>query len=349
MTQYRSRLLLRVCAPPMAGAIALSCGALPRERISDAQQGIVGGNAPPPGAWPAVGWLAEPGCSATLVAPSLVLYAAHCGIDLTSIWFGDRFLPEGPSAEGEVPIAYCEKHPSAGIGSGADIAFCELADALVGVPVLPIATACVRAQLTEGIETTLIGFGFDSPTGTGEGTKRVARAPLEHIDLELTIGNSETGTCDGDSGGPALVRIEEEWWLVGVLSSGRVGSCGAGFYTDASRHVGWLESASQRDLSPCFDNEGRWESTEQCRSAPIGRNGETLSDAGGRSRACGDGSTAETNTRSSRLDHQPSTRPTCSYSTLGATRRSSRMLALLMAVLVTCLKHRRQRQRDSTA
>src|SRR5690606_19373863 len=56
--------------------------------------------------------------------------------------------------------------------------------------------------------------------------------------------NPDTGTCRGDSGGPAYAREGGELRLLAILSSGFAGQCGVGWYTDYLRVLPWLEDAT---------------------------------------------------------------------------------------------------------
>ncbi len=68
-----------------------------------------------------------------------------------------------------------------------------------------------------------VGFGVtDDATGDGVGTKRTVSYPLHRIDAMLIYsGAPGQQTCDGDSGGPALMTTRQgSELLVAVVSDG---------------------------------------------------------------------------------------------------------------------------------
>jgi hypothetical protein len=136
------------------------------------------------------------------------------------------------------------------------------------------------------MEATLVGFGYDRAQEGRAGRKRVATAAIEEVGLELAIGNDTSGTCHGDSGGPALIRIRmgptsEDFRLLGVLSSGYAGTCGVGFYTEVARHVPWLERQTGADFSPCFSDSGTWQPTARCTTSGLSLDGTPVPDERG--------------------------------------------------------------------
>ncbi len=218
---------------------------------------IVGGRPVERGEFSGVVWL-DSGCTATLVHPMLVVYAAHCGIPTQGAWVGDKVELE-IDAEAElvhvVPnegqrilhVATCMSNPAASIGNGRDIAFCLLREPAVGVEPLSISERCERQNLSTGHPVTLVGFGFDSELEDPKtaGQKRVTSASITDVGVELQIGEADAGTCAGDSGGPALLRTRAGiHQVLGILSSGEPGRCGAGRYVDIRRWLHWLEEAT---------------------------------------------------------------------------------------------------------
>ena len=219
-------------------------------------------------------------CTGTLIHPELILYAGHCGTDIDTIWFGNRFHVD---LQGDQPVvtpegdyqslhpAHCEAHPDALLGVGADLAYCLLPEPVIGVPPIRPIAGCEREAIAVGTKTTLVGFGFEEFGGVMPGIKRSVEAQVSGYYFEFTIGDDGAGTCRGDSGGPALVDVSDDpsgarsdWRLLGVLSTGEQGRCGLGYYTDVARFLPWLELSSERDLTPCGDAMGTWRPTRDC-------------------------------------------------------------------------------------
>jgi len=273
--------------------------------VSRREEMLLGGKMVTQSAWPGVVWL-ESGCVATLVHPSILLYAGHCGEDNTRAWFGNSLdidvdvdsevlTLRNPSRYEHVDIERCRVHPESAIGRGTDFAYCELAEPMDDVVSIPPAVGCERESAAPGTSVTILGFGFASQDDDTAGAKRVGQAEVVGIGEyeEIVIGDSEVGTCRGDSGGPAFIDLSElgesrpDWRLLALLSSGIEGECGIGWYTDVSKMVTWLESDSGYDVTPCFDNEWSWHTDPNCRAPALDAAGEPLATTGYYSKSCG--------------------------------------------------------------
>ncbi len=254
----------------------------PTIEVGRARSSIVGGRPVEPDEFSGVLWL-DSGCTATLIHPRVVVFGAHCGLPTQGVWAGDRldleFHTESRTVEvreygGELllPVHRCGVNPSADIGNGRDLAYCILEEHAADLSPLPLIGDNERNPVTISQVVSLVGFGFDSELEdpTTLGTKRVTTAPIRRIGFELEIGDESSGTCAGDSGGPALMGGQDEGWrLLGVLSSGEVDLCGEGRYTDIHRFTAWLEEetgmeftsammarSSDPAIAPALDTEG---------------------------------------------------------------------------------------------
>ncbi|MFD7655710.1 S1 family peptidase [Actinosynnema sp. NPDC059797] len=196
----------------------------------------------------ATGWC----CSGTLVAPGAVVTAAHCARG----GCGQRvFAGEDVRAPGRVvAVREAVVHPSYGTsGPHGDIAVLLLAEPL---DTAPRAIAPVDA-LGGASSVRLVGYGnTDSQGRTGYGRRRVVDVPLAG-DLpgygadpgtEFVAGapGLDRDSCNGDSGGPAYVRVGEEWLLAGATSRATddaVRPCGdGGIYTLVGAYAEWIGS-----------------------------------------------------------------------------------------------------------
>lgn len=197
------------------------------------QKSIIGGV--PDHADPSVVALSIGGlCTGTLVAPQIVLTAAHCVADLIvsgntdagSVRFGDG---EGPWID-TISIVDMSMHrlykPPAFLQH--DIALVRLArPALSQIPIIPISTQ----NLTEediGLQLRTVGFGnTDGEAGTGAGRKRQVTMPVKEVRPgHLTVGDYLYNTCQGDSGGPSFAMFGGTEYVVGVTSYGASGCSG---------------------------------------------------------------------------------------------------------------------------
>jgi hypothetical protein len=237
---------------------------------------LVGGKTSDPCAWQSVGWL--PGlCTATLVHPRVIVFAGHCGADITT------FELAGPTRR-SVPVDSCMVHPDGGPGNGLDVAFCVLAEAVDDVPIIPVLAGCEQTVLAVGRSVTLVGFGSAGDSAS-IGAKRELETSIAAVGTELVVGGDGKSICDGDSGGPAFVRLspdvdarwEGSWRLAGVASSTDSAVCDGerpARIGAITKSIAWIESASGFDITPCFDSDGAWQPTSSCRGFPVASSGE---------------------------------------------------------------------------
>lgn len=197
-------------------------------------------------------------CSSTLIAPDVVLLAAHCLDDYAFTYgFGtienkdirwtrqaDLSAHDG-SAVNEWPsdaiVAWdWVTHESfdlqklqTGIATNYDIALIFLDQAVTDVPHAYLITEEEAAQLAVGTEVAVVGWGqqiasespFDPPEpGTYAYKQQGMSAIAELGEAEFKVGELETDVrkCHGDSGGPSFAWVEtdlkESMRVVGVTS-----------------------------------------------------------------------------------------------------------------------------------
>jgi V8-like Glu-specific endopeptidase len=224
---------------------------------------IVGGTPTEPGEFDDVVRIQLPtgyACSGVVVAPRVVLTAAHCvdelrAADTLRVHYG-AFVGEYPS------IATTEfgAHPDyTGDPTGEDIfdyGFVELGTdfTVPGGFVPPITTQDEWDEaMVDGREVTLVGFGATAQDRDDEGTKRVVTATIDRFSdrgLEFYAGGAGQDTCGGDSGGPVYVRMDNgELRLAGITSRGPE-PCGAGgWYGAPYPALCWLDEHTDAGLS----------------------------------------------------------------------------------------------------
>lgn len=218
---------------------------------------IYGGEPVEPGAWPAVVAVRTAKlCTGTLVAPDLVLTAAHCfdpaPVGAVEIYFGDSL-----SNATVVSSTQWGSHPDFCLPADCsedlhDFAWVKLPAPVAIDPIVPITNqAEFDAAMQVGTELTFVGFGEDEEQITG--IKREVMSSLTAFNesgREFRAGSDGNDTCLGDSGGPAMVLLPSgQWRLAGVISRG--GECGlGGIYGVPLPELCWLRDDSGVDLLP---------------------------------------------------------------------------------------------------
>lgn len=194
-------------------------------------------------------------CSGTLIAPNVVVTAAHCdaGGCNSRVFIGPDVTGEGR----EVPVERVVTHEGyAGSQPFDDLTVLLLAEAVDDVSPRAIASSTAVAGAPS---VRLAGYGTTEPSGTtGYGAKRFVDVPMASADprfglrpeTEFVAGRPflERDSCPGDSGGPAYVEEDGEWRLAGATSRGTVGSvrqCGdGGIYTNVAAYKQWIEQVA---------------------------------------------------------------------------------------------------------
>jgi hypothetical protein len=166
-------------------------------------------------------------CSGTLVAPTLVLSAAHCvaeGASYQIVLYGDG----APKLRAVTRVA---RHPQFNAGgiqahrASADVALLQVAEPLpgkaplpLGVPAEPIAPG--QAFTAAGVGVAVTGDGKSG--GTVRAADLVATGRPGRLQIRLVDAAAGArpglGACTGDSGGPALQSQNGRATVVGVLS-----------------------------------------------------------------------------------------------------------------------------------
>ncbi|MDB4938703.1 MAG: pterin-4-alpha-carbinolamine dehydratase [Labilithrix sp.] len=163
------------------------------------------------------------GCTATLIAPSVMVTAAHCTTG-SRLWNEVNFDPKpnvfAPfGSQGWIPAALVA-HPLYDGDSthGHDVAVVLLRGDVQWPLVRLGAPPPVGSTLT-AVGYGMVVFGND---GTGSGERRAVSVPLLSLaPHEMTAGRDGQSTCHGDSGGPLFAGET----LIGITSYGDTVDC----------------------------------------------------------------------------------------------------------------------------
>ncbi|XXX80665.1 trypsin-like serine protease [Sorangium sp. So ce134] len=164
-------------------------------------------------------------CTASLIAPQVLLTAAHCvtpdkikGGTVTA-FFGTNVDGEEGTWVNVVETHYDPEYDYANNWAGHDVAVAILEEP---VPIQPLPYN--RAPMTEdmvGDPVRLIGFGDDHEIWGVGGVKHHVSTIVNTVTPTLLgLGDEDHHTCQGDSGGPALMDVNGVPTIVGVTSFG---------------------------------------------------------------------------------------------------------------------------------
>lgn len=231
---------------------------------------VVGGAPVSNGSWPSIVALVPTGgapelttfCGGTLIAPTVVLTAAHCLLDASGVAMSADALEVLPGAENllapadRIAVAAVRIHPGYLVEGDAPDAALLILSRAAAAPVAAYAAPGQDADVER--PGSMAGWG-EQGEGTHKYPSRLVAAPVTifsgtrcremlgaafHLGEALCAGRPEGGvdTCSGDSGGPLR---DATGLLVGITSWG-VG-CGRpglpGIYTRVSAISGWIARA----------------------------------------------------------------------------------------------------------
>jgi secreted trypsin-like serine protease len=205
-------------------------------------------------------------CTGEVVSPHVVLTAAHCtgGEDPTvtnatwRVFLGNDFS----TATAADLLAVKEAHfnPSFSINNlpgGNDVGVAILQNAL---PSTIVPLTYNRASMDSGFDgkpVRFVGYGLDNGTAqTGAGVKRTTTTTLsDHTALLLHFSDGTHETCNGDSGGPALMTLGGKETIVGLTSYGDVNCAAGGYDTRVDAMAAWIDHYVQQ-ADPGFGTSG---------------------------------------------------------------------------------------------
>lgn len=257
MTRHSASFALVMLAALVA--LASACGsavAVDARASSTAEHGVTDGTvgtSSDVGATVSLLMFGESGCTGTLIAPRVVVTAAHCVADLSAdeleIVFSSTEPASAPASlrrDVDAAVAHPEfsffgmpTDDPEGLSDERDIGVIVLAsDAPADVaPAQVLHLDDVDATLSEGTPVVLAGYGLTSDGNDADyGRLYVAETPYIRRSLAEFIAGQpgSPDTCNGDSGGPAYVVLGGVRHLAGITSRGTFTAtqCGdGGIYT----------------------------------------------------------------------------------------------------------------------
>lgn len=232
--------VLRSSPLALLAASFVACGEAPapQNEVQFLGQPIINGSAPDDARYDAVvGFYIYKStatyiCSGTLIAPNIVLTAAHC-LDIANggrsyqtaapnqieVFFDDTIQGPGTgfiATETLIHSGYNRR--SFGVN---DLGLIRLAGTSTTITPIPILPAAMSGLETVGTSVNFAGYGRTETNSLGtllqvDGTLSAIR-PTQ---LEYQQALSEGGPCNGDSGGPLFYDFGGSWYVGGTTSYG---------------------------------------------------------------------------------------------------------------------------------
>ncbi len=221
------------------GVLAMACaGGCASPELGTRADQVIGGAATPEGVYPGVGALLydlgdgpEAGCTGTLIAPTVVLTAAHCvdpqlgGDALLAFTLAHdtvRAPPAMVAIERKVQHAQfsLDNQLEPGLGQWFDIGLVFLATPITEVAPVLLPRPDHAPDVVVDLDLAIVGYGRTSNASGAVGVKHDATTKLVSLnawELQVAGGGGQPQNCHGDSGGPALAELDGAR-VVGVVS-----------------------------------------------------------------------------------------------------------------------------------
>lgn len=212
---------------------------------------------------------AQGACSATLIAPSTLLTAAHC-VDprienqaSVRIWVHNKTSVQATVPNDFTEIVETRIHPgwsATNQNLGNDIALARLETPL---SVAPKPWNAININAFGGKPLRVVGYGLANTRPQTSGVKRVVDLEFAQVTPTLIfLGNQNgKGVCSGDSGGPSFHTFEDGVErVVGVHSFTASGDCDFGADSRVDIYASFINQWLAEKESPTCALDGRCKS-----------------------------------------------------------------------------------------
>lgn len=220
-------------------------------------------------------------CTATVIAPTVLLTAAHC-VAPSEVGAGAVFevITSASINHATTALSVRDTHFDSAFDGNNPQNGHDIGVALLSNPTTVTPYAVNRDPLPAsmvGSPVRIVGYGVNTGTGqSGAGVRRAVTTKIDSInDLLVQVGATGEETCNGDSGGPALATVDGVTKIVGVTSYGNMDCTQGGFDTRVDRYSAFIDqyactpSCSGRQCGDdgCGGSCGSCSSGQSCSSA----------------------------------------------------------------------------------
>jgi trypsin len=204
------------------------------------------------------------GCGASLIAPNVLLCAAHCQGFINSVQIGRHRLNDSTEDFETFSIAEEVPHPLYGSGQ-TDIDYDYMVMRLDGYSTYePVQLDNGEINLSQGKDLITMGWGTTSSGGPSsnvllevevdlwsEQSCKNAYGSNSITDRMLCAARSGKDSCQGDSGGPIIDKSTGK--QVGIVSWGRGCAMAAypGVYAKVQNQIDWINGYIDQWYTPC--------------------------------------------------------------------------------------------------
>ena len=188
-----------------------------------------------------------PQCSGVIIAPHFVLTAAHCEgfIQGTQVGFGLNLKTPGFETRA---IKNITVHPDfcwpcmfdLDLKTTNDLILVEFeGDLPAGFEAVELAP---KDLISKDTLVHIVGYGRDE-NGNVDGNMKVTdKVPVNEVaESEFNTIEIDSGSCNGDSGGPVFIPQDGKLLLAGIVSRGDQACKAQGVYTIPMAHKDWIQ------------------------------------------------------------------------------------------------------------